>query len=177
MRKKNIDGVYVKRYNINYTSKKVKITEDPVGWASLIEFLDNEHKLLIEYHEEALCLSGKGYKWLNFFPESKYWALTVMYDDNLRILEWYIDITKSNFIDEYGEPAIDDLYLDVVVYPDGEYILLDEDELRQALESDEITSQEFDFAYNIVCELEQSGIFKPQYLTQLSNKLLEFLIR
>ena len=45
------------------------------------------------------------------------------------------------------------MYLDVVVTPIGEVILLDEDELKEAFDKKEMTKDEYDEAYKIANEL------------------------
>lgn len=75
-----------------------------------------------------------------------------MYNQNKEIIEWYFDISKE-IGSENGVSYEDDLYLDVVVNPDGEIILLDEDELKEALDRLEISKEDYDMAYNeaIIC--------------------------
>ena len=75
-----------------------------------------------------------------------------MYNQNKEIIEWYFDISKE-IGSENGVSYEDDLYLDVVVNPDGEIILLDEGELKEALDRLEISKEDYDMAYNeaIIC--------------------------
>lgn len=51
------------------------------------------------------------------------------------IVEWYTDITRKNAVDENRNPYCDDLYLDVALLPDGSVLVLDENELKNALDS------------------------------------------
>ena len=62
------------------------------------------------------------------------------------IVVWYIDIINSQGYDEDGIPYIEDLYLDVVVYPDGKLIVDDMDELEKALQENDIKEEQFDLA-------------------------------
>lgn len=64
-------------------------------------------------------------------------------------------------------PYEDDLYLDVVVRPDGEIILLDEDELKEAYDRYEVSEAEFEMAYD-----EANKLMKR--LTGNKDKLEEF---
>ena len=45
-------------------------------------------------------------------------------------------------------PYLEDLYLDIVLLPTGEIVLLDGDELIEALAKQVITQQEYDSAYS-----------------------------
>jgi len=86
------------------------------------------------------------YKLLGFYNYNSKVKLSAFYDKNNEIIEWYFDIAKE-IGKENGVPYEDDLYLDVVVRPDGKIILLDEDELKEALKRLEITKEEYEMAY------------------------------
>ena len=62
------------------------------------------------------------------------------------ILLWYIDMIADQGIDADGVPYFDDLYLDLVVYPDGTIIVDDMDELEAALATKDITQEQFHLA-------------------------------
>ncbi len=80
-----------------------------------------------------LVLADRGYHWLQIAPEGQSWWLTVMLDHNDNIVQYYFDITDHNLLD--GEQSFFyDLYLDVVVLPDGRAAIIDKDELDAALQ-------------------------------------------
>ena len=91
------------------------------------KFIDVKDKLLIP---NGKCIMDNNYKWLEFYDYSSKVKLTAIYDENSEIIEWYFDIAREIGKDN-GIPYEDDLYLDVVVTPSGEIILLDEDELKE----------------------------------------------
>lgn len=86
------------------------------------------------------------YKLLEFYDYSSKIKLSAFYDKNNEIIECYFDIAKK-IGKENGVPYEDDLYLDIIVRPDGKIILLDEEELREALKRFEITKTEYEMAY------------------------------
>lgn len=86
------------------------------------------------------------YKLLGFYNYNSKVKLSAFYDNNNEIIEWYFDIAKE-IGKENGVPYEDDLYLDVVVRPDGRIKLLDENELKCALDKYEITKEEYKMAY------------------------------
>ena len=88
-----------------------------------------------------VVLADAGYSWLQLAPEGKHWWLTVMYDPDGALVQYYFDVTRRNFIAASGEPMFEDLYLDIVMQPDGELRLLDVDELDAALASGELTPE------------------------------------
>jgi len=69
----------------------------------------------------------------------------MMNADN-EILLWYIDMIAAQGIDAEGIPYFDDLYLDLVVYPDGTIVVDDIDELEDALATKDITQAQFNLA-------------------------------
>ena len=54
---------------------------------------------------------------------------------------WYCDIIDYSYDELNDEYVITDLLLDVVIYPDGHYEVLDEDELELALKQNIITEE------------------------------------
>lgn len=172
MRKKDIDGNYVKRSKANYQSVRKKVEGQYQGYSSLITFLDGNKKDIVKADGKEYCLAADGYKWLNYILDNENWCLTAMYNNQGEIVEWYFDITKSNFIDENGNPCIDDLYLDIVLFPSGETLILDEDELLDALNNGEITKLEYDFAYQILNKIIKSELVDVAFISSLSQLLL-----
>ena len=85
-------------------------------------------------------------KWLEFLPKDENYLLTAMMDVNNKINVIYIDIIANSGIQEDGVAFFDDLYLDLVVYPNGNILIDDRDELKDALRSNAITQAQFDLA-------------------------------
>lgn len=96
--------------------------------------------------EKILCVGDRGYVYLQYFPHDQAYAVTKMLDELGNTVQWYIDICKGHGKDENGHIWYDDLYLDIVVLPEGEVYLLDQDELDEALQKGMITSEEHRFA-------------------------------
>ena len=84
-------------------------------------------------------LADAGYAWLQLAPAGEHWWLTVMYDPDGALVQYYFDITMQNGLADSGEPFFEDLYLDVVMGTDGALRVLDRDELDQALAAGEIS--------------------------------------
>ena len=64
-------------------------------------------------------------------------------DSEYNVKVSYIDIIDSQGIDEDGIPFFSDIYLDLVVYPDGTVIVDDMDELEQAWAKNEISLEQY----------------------------------
>lgn len=88
-----------------------------------------------------------GYKILTYFPEKEAYCCSVMYNKDNQILQWYFDILKSNCKYDNGIPYGEDMFLDVIALPNGEYYKLDEDDLNRAYNDKIITLSDFTNAY------------------------------
>jgi predicted RNA-binding protein associated with RNAse of E/G family len=125
------------------------------GYASYLAIKEVNRPLIIapDAGGAEICLYNNGYSEICFLPDNDNWMLWALYDNNGKIIEWYFDITRKNRVDEKGNPYCDDLYLDIVLMPDGKTIILDEDELQNALDNGNITKDEYDMAYRVKDEL------------------------
>ena len=151
------------------STKIVRVDEDGLnGYASLIKIKEVHNPVIVG---EDFCICDVGYSIIEFLPDGEHWALEAMYDRNDKIVEWYFDITSENSIDENGNPYNVDLYLDVVLLPDGQIIVCDENELQDALDNGEITQAEFDLAYHTLHELKEKKTLEVVYMKALSSKL------
>ena len=70
------------------------------------------------------------------------------------------------------------MYLDVVITPSGEVILLDEDEFKDAYNRKEMTKEEYDEAYKIANDLiEKLKNNKDKLQKYTDSYLKKFLIK
>jgi len=72
---------------------------------------------------------------------------------------WYIDMIAGQGKDIDGVAYIDDLYLDLVVYPDGTVLEDDMDELEEALRSGDISKELFELAIE-TCNKLKTGLLR-----------------
>lgn len=124
---------------------------------------------------EGKIIIDNNYKLLGFYDYNSKIKLSAFYDKNDEIIEWYFDIA-TKLGKENDVPYEDDLYLDILVKPTGEIILLDEDELNQALSRFEITRSEYEMAYkeaNKLIVLLKSNIEKLKNFTDKHLKNFE----
>jgi len=173
MRKKDILGNFVKKPNVLYSHTPIrKLPWDHESYTTLITFLPKCSDLRVDCGGREMHLAGYGYKWLMYLPMDEYWCVTAIYSPSDELLEWYFDISRRNFIDECGVPCIDDVFLDLVILPDGEVITIDADELQEALDIGEISKEDFDNAYIVHDQIKNSKWSNIDYLKEISNKLL-----
>lgn len=145
-----------------------------IGNISLLEIKKVREKWLVD--EEQRCILAENFKWLEIYPDGKNYCISVMYDEVENIVEWYFDVAKQ-LGEEDEVPFEEDLYLDVVVVPDGRIHLLDEDELQEAYAEKIVDKQEYEMAYKVANELIQKYSSKENIdeLAKFSNKYLNIL--
>ena len=91
------------------------------------------------------------------------WKISKFYDKDKNFLYWYCDIIDAQIKDE--EYILVDLLVDIKVYPDGRYEILDEEELDEALNEGLITKEQKDEALNklnALLEIIKKGEFPPK---------------
>jgi len=142
------------------------------GYAALIQIQKVKHPVFVEANSSKICIADDDYSELIFLPDNENWQLTAIYDNHGKIIEWYFDITSKNAVDEDGNPYCDDLYLDAALMPDGRVLILDEDQLTNALSSGSISQQDFDMAHGVMKRLIDDKIIDVAYLEELCAQLM-----
>ena len=170
-----------KRYADRYVGYRVKEAEQKIvpvddqfftGDICFYNFTDVTEKIVIS---NGKYIMDNNYKWLEFYDYNSKIKLTAIYDENNEIVEWYFDIARK-IGKENGIPYEDDLYLDVVLTPGGETILLDEDELKEAYDKMEMTKEEYDEAYQVARDLMKKIENKSKEMKEFTDKYLYELL-
>ena len=125
--------------------------------------------------DNGVCIQNNNYKWLEFYDYNSKIRLTAMYDENNEIIEWYFDMARS-IGKENGIPYEEDLYLDVVLTPKGNIIMLDENELKEAYERNELTHKELEETYSIANDLIQKINGKSKELKEFTDKYFKLIM-
>lgn len=149
--------------------------EELQGYVSAVYVNKVKAPLIKNMLGEDYNIVDDGYIWLQCTPIAGNHSMTVMYDKNKEIVQWYFDITKQNSVDEEGRTFFDDLYLDVVVLPSSEVILLDEDELQEALDTNDITKEDYELAYREANMLMDGIASDIEKLIEFSNRYLHYI--
>ncbi|WP_341323644.1 DUF402 domain-containing protein [Solibacillus sp. FSL H8-0523] len=157
-----------------YSQKWVE-EQDFTGYIALTEIHEITTPFVKTMGGKNVCIIDKNYTRLQQLPMDANYVITTTFNDKGQVVQWYIDITNCNGVDQ-GEPYMEDLFLDIIVLPTGEVITKDEDELQQALENNWITKEQYDLAYTtfywVIKELKQ-GTFE---LLTSSSKYREVLL-
>lgn len=139
------------------------------GNVSKLQIIKVKKKWTVD--EEKRCIMDEGYTWIEMYPQGKNYCITAMCDKDKNIKEWYIDIAKYTGI-ENGVPFEDDLFIDVVIVPDGRVHILDENELLEAYHSGTITKEDCDLAYRTKDIVIDKFVNNIEKLTKITEKYL-----
>ena len=130
----------------------------------------------VVYQDDKLIVT----KWLPIRPRKdigsgisyamldKGWKISRIFDGEGNFSYWYCDIIDDEINEKNGETeyTLIDLLVDVKVYPDGTYEVLDKEELDEALQTGLITKEQKEMALaklNALLDLIQNGNFPPQF--------------
>ena len=116
------------------------------GYIGIIDMKEVSKIQTWKFNGEDIVVCDKGRKWLSILPQNDWYCITAMMDEKETVLLWYIDMIANQGVDVDGIPYFDDLYLDLVVYPNGTIIVDDMDELEDALSKKDITQEKFNLA-------------------------------
>lgn len=151
-----------------FETKSVE-TKNFTGDICYYHFKDIAEKM---YIPNGKCILDDGYEWIEFYDYNSKIKLSAVYDDKSTIIEWYFDVARR-IGKENNVPYEDDLYLDVVVRPNGEIILLDEDELKEAYDRFEVSKAEFEMAYDEANKLIEKLTGNKDKLEEFTNGYLK----
>ncbi|PFJ18871.1 hypothetical protein COD67_13390 [Bacillus cereus] len=171
MKRKYGDGSSWKRLiEKDYMVKQVE--EGMLGILDIKKVREPSYK---EYDGKELCIAGNQYTWIQYFINGKNFAITAMLDNRKNLVQYYIDVTKEYEIDERGLPYFDDLYLDIVLLPNGNTHVLDEDELEDAYKNGDVTKEEYELAWGttkwILAKIKNSEFYWISILDEEIEKL------
>lgn len=173
LKKRYADGAKKYKHVLEVELKQQSINEKNfVGDVYLKNFIKVTEPYLVP---KGLKIQDVGYKHVEFYDYNSKVKLTAVYDEKDEIVEWYFDIARC-IGKEDGVPYEDDLYLDVVLTPSGETILLDEDELKEAYERMEMTKEEFDEAYELANDLIKRIQGNEKKVKEFTDKYLKKLM-
>jgi len=136
------------------TYRQMSVDEEGFqGTISVVRLEKIREPLYVQYGEDRICIVDQGYMWLQHISETAHYAMTTMFNERMQPVQWYFDIARGVGMTEEGVPCFDDLYLDVIVLPGKEPILLDEDELEEALRLKEILPEDYRLARREAAQL------------------------
>ena len=170
-----------------YISKRKKFTtntymKEAIKYSISIFKEDDFFKKKKKYIEvsDDFCIEDKngkkvkyisnGYYVLEITPLKENYNIRYYLDNKKRIIDYYIDITLENGV-ENKIPYYIDLYLDIIHYPnDNTVIFCDEDELKSALNDHIINKNDYMLAYKVGNKLLKEIINKENKFLNIDIK-------
>lgn len=162
---------YANKVKGEYSQKRVD-EEFFKGYVALVKIKDVQNPLIVNDGEKDVCIKNNDYEWIEVYPDNEHYAVTIMFDNNDNLIQWYFDIAKEIGI-ENNIPYEDDLYVDIVITPNGRKEILDEEELMDALNKNEITQEDVELVYETVKLIEDKFVNNFSYLTDLTDKFFK----
>jgi len=96
------------------------------------------------------------------------------YGQNKEFLFWYIDFIETEFDKEKNSITLVDLLVDVKIFPDGRKVVLDRDELEEALKKGFIDKHQYELALKNLKKVDDmigEGKFPPEFVSEFMRKL------
>lgn len=157
---------YSKILEGNFCKKNIKYDD----FKGIVYYIKFDSRVKPSFFNDGVInayIKKEDYTWYEVYPEDDNYLLTIMFDDKLNTIQWYFDISKSiNIVDI---PYQDDLFLDMVVTPDGKKHILDEDELANALKNGVISKKEYELAYEVLGRVEKQFGDNFEYLLDFTE--------
>lgn len=147
------------------------------GHITLISIHQVKEPLKRSIEGQEICLVDEGYYWMQHFPSESHYCVTTMLNEKKEIIQWYFDIAKSVGVSEQGIPYWDDLYLDIVVLPNGNFYIKDEDELKEAVDKKLIEEDEFCLAKKIMNDLIKEIELKENTIMKNTMKHFTYMLK
>ncbi len=126
--------------------------------------------------KNGITIVKEGYKWLQIALKDQNFWVTAMFDEHDDFVQIYFDVTLKNYFDIPDNPQFDDLFIDIVLTTDRKVLVLDSDELEQALAENVITFDQYtlgkETAKNLVTHLEMSSL---DIINLCKNLMLDLL--
>ena len=164
MRKKLVSKTYMREVS-DY--EMVIINNEDMDYYLCIKKINkiNPPFVLHEFDQDIVHIDN-GYYIVEYTSKNKLYNARVYIDNNKNVIDYYFDISSENGLED-KIPYYDDLYLDVLYYPNQNDLVLYDDmnELEDALKDKKITQEQFDNAISTA----------EQLVTEIKNKKNDFI--
>ena len=112
------------------------------GMEAVYRVAEIDCPLNVGTEEHPLIVSDRDFWWYIMAPKDSFVWLSSAFNRERELIEIYIDITAGSDFTDPVNPCYKDMYLDVVVSPEGRVKVLDADELEEAAREGKITEEE-----------------------------------
>ena len=149
------------------------------GHVTLLQLIEVTSPLDVRYGDETIRIADAGYVWVQQFPSDAHHAVTSMFDATGQLVQNYIDICLRSAVED-GRIYEEDLFLDLIVLPSGEVLLVDVDELEAAREQGDVSEAENALALAVAKQLQkqlQDGTFPLVAHVEVMKERLELQLK
>lgn len=159
MRKRVLNAIYMRDAQV---SNIITETSEALGCYITLKSITKVKNAIWRWcNGNYNCIQNDGYFILEYTPMAQNYNVRAFIDSKHRILGYYFDITRQNFVDEEDNICYDDLYLDVVLElppltGNVHFISLDDEkELAEARQQNKIDDEAVELAYSTAKKLMQ----------------------
>ncbi len=144
--------------------------EDFCGQIALLQIAKVSKPQIWHVRKKKVTVCRNGFQWLSILPDCGGYCITAILNEKRRIVLWYLDMIDTHGLDTDGVPYFDDLYLDLIVLPDGTIYEDDRDELEDALKQGNITDRQFADALDTSRRLQLGLLADLKVFTQFTYR-------
>ena len=161
-----------------YFSKEISVGNSK-GVAGIINFFNVEKPTEVHYNFKDAVIIDDDYTWVQIaIKDANFW-IKAMFDQNDKLIEIYIDVTKGNYFDDITNPSYEDFFLDIVIPNKGHIYQMDDVELMKAYRENIISEDEYKLSkivcHNLIKYLDTHLKEFLDYINKLKNELRENL--
>ncbi len=124
--------------------------------------------LVVSSCNKQICIMDTGFVWLYICKQNAKHILTVHCNEALEAQQYYVDIIDGWSPDPAGFPVYKDMYLDVIALSTKDVEVIDQDDLKEALELGSVSQEQFSAAWReaefVVSQI-RAGVFEPMNLS------------
>lgn len=159
------------------------------GMVCMLRMVDGEHHCWRFPMSGKVEVTGEGIIWLQLLPDNAQHLVSVYYKPSPKVIRgveythsvtvWYVDITEGYEYDSDGVIIYTDKYLDVIFTPAGDLMVVDRDELDEALGNGDITQQQYESAIlegervieKYCADIENTEVFCSEILREVNRRI------
>lgn len=149
--------------------------QEKEGIASLILIREVVQPLVVRNGDHEVTIVDQGMSWLQIAFRNQYVWVTAMFDRHDRLLQIYFDITDGNQLEPADNPTFEDMYLDIVMEPDGSLFELDREELDEAYATGIVSEKQYQKSISegqkLYCWLKENGLAFAEFCCTQMKKL------
>ena len=152
-----------------------RVTEPFAGHVALLRIHEVTEPQVWSWRGEPLTVCDRGMAWLSMLPERGGLCITAQINADGTVALWYIDMIAGQGVDAQGVPWFDDLYLDLIVNPDGTMHVDDREELDEALRLGDISEEQHRQALETCAMLQknlENGAGPLQMVTEACKRMM-----